>query len=60
MGKYILQVRVEKQDRSSLSRTLWACASNARIQGNVASPKSSNYNENTWGNMASPHASIFE
>jgi hypothetical protein len=60
MGKYILQVRIEKQDRRSLNKTLWACASNARTQGNVASPQSSNYNENTWGNMASPHASIFE
>ncbi len=60
MGKYILQVRVEKQDRNSLSRTLWTCASNAKTKGNVASPQSNNYNENTWGNMASPHASIFE
>jgi len=60
MGKYILQVKVEKQDRSSLSKTLWTCASNARTQGNVASPQNNNYNENTWGNMASPHASIFE
>ncbi len=60
MGKYILQVRIEKQDRNSLSITLWACASNAKTQGNVASPQSNNYNENTWGNMASPHANIFE
>jgi hypothetical protein len=44
MGKYILQVRVEKQDRSSLSKTLGTCASNAITQGNVASP----------------HANIFE
>jgi hypothetical protein len=29
MGKYILQVRVRKQDRSNPSRTVWACASNA-------------------------------
>ncbi len=60
MGKYILQVRVQKQDKSNPSRTLWACASNEGTQGNVASPQSSNYNENTWGNMASPHVSIFE
>ncbi len=59
MGKYILQVRVEKQDSSSISKTLWAFASNARTQGNVASPQSNNYIENKWGNMASPHASIF-
>jgi hypothetical protein len=58
MGKYILQVKVQKQDRSSRSKTLWACASNAGIQGNVASPQSNNYNENTQGNMASPHASF--
>jgi hypothetical protein len=60
MGKYILQIKIEKQDRSNLSKTLWACASNAGTQGNVASPQSNNYNENTWSNMASPHASIFE
>jgi hypothetical protein len=60
MGKYILQLWVEKQDRNSLSKTLWACASKARTQCNVASPQINNYNENTWGNMASPHASIFE
>jgi len=60
MGKYILQVKVEKQDRSNPSVTLWTCASNVGTQGNVASPQSSNYNENTWGNMVSPHANIFE
>jgi len=60
MGKYILQIREEKQDRNNLSRTLWVCASNARTQSNVASSQSNNYNENSWGNMASPHASIFE
>jgi hypothetical protein len=38
MGKYILQVRVEKQDGNNLSKTLWTCANNARIQGNVDSP----------------------
>ncbi len=59
MAKYILQVRIEKQDRNNPSKTLWACASNAKTQGNVASPQNNNYNENTWGNMASPHASIF-
>jgi hypothetical protein len=59
MGKYILQVRVEKQDRNSLSRTLWACASNAKTQGNVASPQSNIYNENTWGNVASPQSNIY-
>jgi len=52
MGKYILQVRVEKQDRNS--------PSNPGTQGNVASPQNNNYSENTWGNMASPHPNIFE
>jgi hypothetical protein len=59
MGKYILQVKVEKQNRSGPSITLWACVSNVRTQGNVASPQNNNYNENTWGNMASPHAIFF-
>jgi hypothetical protein len=47
MGKYILQVRVEKQDKSSPSITLSTCASNAGTQSNVASPQSNKYNENT-------------
>jgi hypothetical protein len=60
MGKYILQVRIEKQDKSNPSKTLWSCANNVGTQGNVASPQINNYNENTWSNMASPHANIFE
>jgi hypothetical protein len=50
----------KKQDRSSPSKTLWACVSNVRTQGNVVSPQNNNYNENTLGNMASPHTNIFE
>ncbi len=60
MSKYIFQIIVKKQDKKNPSKTLWTCASNAGTQGNVASPQSSNYNDNTWGNMASPHANIFE
>jgi len=37
MGKYILQVKVQKQDRSSPSKTFWTCASNAGTQS-VATP----------------------